>query len=31
MNEAKFGFEMRRLRLGLDDILPVRQIKDTPK
>jgi ParB-like chromosome segregation protein Spo0J len=31
MSDAKLGFEMRRLRLGLDDILPVRQIKDTPK
>lgn len=31
MSEPKLGFEMRRLRLALDDILPVRQIKDTPK
>jgi ParB-like chromosome segregation protein Spo0J len=28
MNDAKFGFEMRRLRLALADILPVRQFKD---
>ena len=28
MMEAKLGFEMRKLRLPLDAILPVRQVKD---
>lgn len=28
MSDAKFGFEMRRLRLVLDDILPDRRLKD---
>jgi hypothetical protein len=31
MNEAKIGFEMRRVRLLLENILPVRQIKDPQK
>ena len=31
MSEPKLGFEMRKLRLALDNILPVRQIKDSPK
>lgn len=31
MNQAKLGFELRRIRLGLDVILPVRQIKDSQK
>lgn len=31
MSDAKLGFELRRLRLGVDDILPVRQIKDVEK
>lgn len=30
MNEMHLGFEMRRLRLPLADILPVRQVKDPP-
>jgi ParB-like chromosome segregation protein Spo0J len=28
MSEAKLGFEMRKVRLAMDAILPVRQIKD---
>jgi ParB-like chromosome segregation protein Spo0J len=28
MSEMKLGFEMRRIRLALTDILPVRQVKD---
>jgi len=31
MNEAKFGFEMRRIRVRLEDILPVRQVKSPQK
>ncbi len=31
MSEAKIGFEMRKVQLGLDDILPVRQVKDPEK
>ncbi|MCL4180003.1 MAG: ParB N-terminal domain-containing protein [Verrucomicrobia bacterium] len=31
MNEAKFGFEMRRIRVRLEDILPVRQVKNPQK
>lgn len=31
MNQPKIGFELRRIRLALDAILPVRQIKDMPK
>jgi len=31
MNQAKLGFELRRIRLGLDVILPVRQLKDSQK
>ena len=31
MSEMKVGFEMRRVRLALADILPVRQIKDPQK
>ncbi len=31
MSEPKLGFEMPKVRLALDDILPVRQIKDSPK
>lgn len=31
MSDAKLGFEMRKLRLGLDAIFPVRQIKDVEK
>jgi hypothetical protein len=28
MSEMKIGFEMRRIRIPLADILPVRQLKD---
>ena len=28
MSEMKIGFEMRKIRVPLADILPVRQIKD---
>ena len=28
MSDAKIGFEMRRMRIPLSDILPVRQVKD---
>jgi hypothetical protein len=31
MNEPKLGFEMRKMRLSLSAILPVRQIKDPQK
>ena len=31
MNELKLGFEMRKIRLSLSAILPVRQIKDPQK
>ncbi len=31
MSEIKLGFEMRKIRLSLDMILPVRQIKDPEK
>jgi ParB-like chromosome segregation protein Spo0J len=31
MSTAKIGFEMRKIRLALDAILPVRQIKDPQK
>ena len=31
MSEAKIGFELRKIRLGLDDISPMRQIKDVHK
>ena len=31
MSEAKIGFEMRKVRLLLENILPVRQIKDPQK
>ena len=31
MNEAKFGFEMRRIRVRLEDILPVHQVKSPHK
>jgi ParB-like chromosome segregation protein Spo0J len=31
MNEAKFAFEMRRIRVLLEDILPVRQVKSPQK
>jgi RepB plasmid partitioning protein/ParB-like nuclease family protein len=31
MSEAKIGFEMRKIRLALENILPVRQIKDPEK
>ncbi len=31
MSNAKIGFEMRKVRLALDAILPVRQIKDPQK
>jgi len=31
MNEIKIGFEMRKVRLALEDILPMRQIKDLHK
>ena len=31
MSDAKIGFEMRKIRLSLADILPVRQIKDPQK
>lgn len=29
--EAKFGFELRTVRLPLDNLLPLRQIKDPSK
>jgi len=31
MNEMKIGFEMRKIRLALEDISPMRQIKDLEK
>ncbi len=31
MNEMKIGFELRKIRLALDDISPMRQIKDVNK
>ncbi len=31
MNEMKIGFEMRTIRLALEDISPMRQIKDLHK
>jgi ParB-like chromosome segregation protein Spo0J len=31
MNEMKIGFELRKIRLALDDISPMRQIKDVHK
>ncbi|HEV2328595.1 MAG TPA: plasmid partitioning protein RepB C-terminal domain-containing protein [Verrucomicrobiae bacterium] len=31
MNEMKIGFELRKIRLPLDDITPMRQIKDVHK
>ena len=31
MNEMKIGFEMRKIRLALEDISPMRQIKDLHK
>lgn len=31
MNEMKIGFEMQKVRLALEDILPMRQIKDLHK
>ena len=31
MNEMKIGFEMRKIRLPLEDILPMRQIKEPHK
>jgi hypothetical protein len=31
VSEAKIGFEMRKIRIPLDDILPVRQVKDPSK
>lgn len=31
MNDPKLGFELRKFRLALDQILPVRQIKDPQK
>ena len=31
MNEMKLGFEMRRIRLPLAAILPIRQVKDSQK
>ena len=31
MSEAKIGFEMRKVRLLLENILPVRQVKDPQK
>ena len=31
MSDAKIGFEMRKIRLPLENILPVRQIKDPEK
>jgi ParB/RepB/Spo0J family partition protein len=31
MNQAKITFELKKIRLGLDQILPVRQVKDPEK